>query len=192
MKKTLLFILILSTYFVFAQKEKGTITLIDGTILNGYVSVSNKIKFRTSLEEKSTSYDYESAKEATVIDKKGKVSKFEYIVLKEGKKPVIMEILVDGFLRLYTENTTQFNANLGGSGTVGGFRSTTTYYLKKQTENIAQKCAAFGYIGPGFKKFINSYFSDCQEIIKKVEKKEFKKNNYEEIVEFYNSNCTTK
>jgi hypothetical protein len=191
MKKALLLIFTLSTCFSFAQKEKGTVTLIDGTILNGYVSVSNKIKFRSSLEEKSTTYDYESAKEATVVDKKGKESKFEYVVIKENKKPIILEILVDGFLRLYTENTTQYTSSFGGGG-MGGFRSSSTYYLKKQTEEIAQQCAAFGYIGNSFKKFINSYFTDCPEIITKVEKKEFKKKNYDEIVEFYNSNCATK
>ena len=64
MKKIFLTVLILSTIFLFAQKEKGTLTLIDGTILNGYVSVSNKIKFRTSLDAKSTIYDFENSKEA--------------------------------------------------------------------------------------------------------------------------------
>ncbi|MEZ4852991.1 hypothetical protein [Flavobacterium sp.] len=61
--------------------------------------------------------------------------------------------------------------------------------MKKQTEDVAEKCAAFGYIGNSFKKFINNYFKDCQKLISKVENKEFKKKNLEEIVEFYNSNC---
>lgn len=188
MKKIFLTVLILSTISLFAQKEKGTLTLIDGTILNGYVSVSNKIKFRTSLDAKSTIYDFENSKEATVTDKKGITKKFEYVVIKENKKPILLEILSDGYLRLYLNNNTQFSSNIGGSG-MTGFRNTATYYLKKSTETIAQECAAFGYIGKSFKKFINSYFTDCPAIINKVEKKEFKKENYEEIVEFYNSNC---
>lgn len=174
--------------FLFSQKTKGTVTLIDGTILSGYVSVSNKVKFKSNLNAKAITYDYQNCKEASVIDKKGKEKKYEYIKLKENKKPILLEIITDGFLRLYYQDNTSYTGNFGGSG-MGGFNSKSTYYVKKQTEDVAEKCAAFGYIGNSFKKFINDYFKDCQKLISKVENKEFKKKNLEEIVEFYNSNC---
>lgn len=43
--------------------------------------------------------------------------------------------------------------------------------------------------GLTFKKDMADYFSDCPALIEKIESKDFRKNDLEFVVRFYNSNC---
>jgi hypothetical protein len=43
--------------------------------------------------------------------------------------------------------------------------------------------------GLTFKKDMINYFSDCPKLVEKIESKDFRKDDLESIVRFYNSNC---
>ena len=188
----------LFTIITFAQKEKGAVTLINGDIKNGLVKVTaNKIIYKSSKDAKAEKYDFSQAKSATIKDKKGVESIFEFVTIKEGKDPELLEVLVNGYLKLYGEGTSVYMVSApaagGGFGHVGGVSSTSTFYLKKENENTAQFYTCKGYVPKiSFTKLIDQYFNDCPEIQQKVENKEFKKKHYKEIVEFYNQNCASK
>jgi len=178
-----------------SQKDEGTVTLKNGSIINGLVKItSDKIVFKSNKNADSKKYDFTEARAASIKDKKGNKTTFEYVVIKEGKDPELLELIVDGYLKLYGQGTTTYTAmpvGMGGYG--GGFRSTSTHYVKKENETVAQFYKCEGYIPKiSFKKFVDEYFTDCPKLQSKVKKKEFKKKHFKEVVEYYNNNCAPK
>lgn len=194
MKNKLFLLFFTFSLIINAQKEKGTVTLIDGTAIDGFVKVtSNKIIFKSDKNAKADKYDFTQAKSAIIVDKKGNEAMFEFVKINEDKDPKLLSIIVDGYLRLYSESITMYFGQPSASNPGGGFSGSSTYYIKKTNEEIAQYYVAYGYIPKvSFEKVIESYFSDCPKIQTKVENKEFKKKNYKEIVEYYNQNCALK
>lgn len=192
MKTKFTYLLLLTTFICFSQKEHGTITLNNGSTITGLVKVTKSaFKFKESEDSEAVKYDFEKAKEATITDKKGIITKFEFVALKEGKQPELLQIVEDGYMRLYSDSNTYFGSAAPGAGS--SFRTTETYYVKRKNETVAQYYLAVGYIPKiGFKKVIETYFKDCLEIQQKVENKEFRSNDYIEVVKFYNSNCAPK
>lgn len=195
MKNKLFLLLFTFSLIINAQKDKGTVTLNNGNIVSGLVKIkSDKIVFKTNKAADAEKYDFTQAKSATITDKKGEKTTFEFVVIKEGKDPELLELIVDGYLKLYGEGTSTYSGmSAGMSGYGGSFRSTSTHYLKKESEAIAQFYKCEGYVAKiSFTKFVEEYFSDCPKIQSKVKDKEFKKKDYKEIVEYYNSHCASK
>ncbi|BCY27725.1 hypothetical protein [Flavobacterium okayamense] len=186
MKKIILLVLLSVGLNSNAQKEKGTVILKDNTKLEGLVKISsNKIIYKKDKASKSINYDYSSALSAEIINKENITTIFEFVPVEYKKTPLLLRVEIDGFLRLYSESTSTFN---GVSGV--GFRSSSTYHLKRKKDKFGQYYVAFGYIPKvSFNKVIEEYFIDCPNLQKKVKKGELKKNDYAEIVMFYNENC---
>ncbi len=171
----------------FSQKDKGSIVLIDGSVISGLVKInSNTIKFKDSKNSKSVEYDFKTAKSATFYDQKNKEYKYEFITIENKENPVLFKLEIDGYLKLYSESLSSY-------GGMSGFRSSSTFYIKKENEPISQYYVAFGYIPKiSFNNVIESYFTDCKAIQDKVKNGDFKKKDYFEIIEYYNANCARK
>lgn len=194
MKKILaLIIVVVFSSNSIAQKNKGSITLNDGTVLNGFVKTTkNNIVFKKTLESKAVKYDFKKAKSAEITNMKNVTTIFEFVPVEYKKTPLLLRVEIDGFLRMYSESTTIFN-NVSNGGSVGSFRDTSTYHIKRKNDEFGQYYVAFGYIPKvSFNKVIEEYFNDCPNLQKKVKKGELKKNDYAEIVMFYNENCAPK
>ncbi len=63
--------------------------------------------------------------------------------------------------------------------------SNNNYYVAKKNEEIAVSLES----GKKFKKTASKYFSDCPDLVAKIQSKEYKKRDIVEIVKFYNENC---
>ena len=188
--------LLLSSFLLNAQKDKGTIKLLNGKSISGLVKIKgNKISFKKNKSSKKVNYNYENVAMVTYLDKDNNEHKYEYIKLTYKKKPQLMLIQIDGFLKLYTESNFTFSggAGTGGFGTAAGagsFSGGSTYYIKRENEKFATYYVAFGYIPKNkFKKVVRDYFKDCKSLLNKINNNEFKKKHYVEIVEYYNTNC---
>lgn len=192
MKNISLIIVILFSLKSFSQKEKGTITLINGKVLSGLVkATSSSFKFKENINSEAIKYDFNEAVSATVVNNKNEEIKYEYVYVEYQKKPLLLTVVIDGFLKLYAEFSTSYSG--GGMGVGMGFRSSSTYHIKRTTDKLGQYFIAYGYIPKvGFKKVVQSYFTDCPQLQEKVESGEFKKDDFEKIVEFYNQNCAPK
>lgn len=188
MKNISLIIVILFSLKSFCQKEKGTITLLNGKVLSGLVkATSSSFKFKENINSEAIKFDFNEAISAIVVNSKNEEIKYEYVYVEYQKKPLLLTVMIDGFLKLYAE----FSTSYGGGGM--GFRSSSTYHIKRTTDKLGQYFIAYGYIPKvGFKKVVQSYFNDCPQLQEKVEKGEFKKDDFEKIVEFYNQNCAKK
>ena len=182
-----IWLLILST-LGYSQKDLGKVILIDGTVKNGYVKITdNEIKFKENLNDKAVFYDFNQASSIVIINSdKGEV-KFEYVYFDFRKTPILLKVEIEGFLTLYSDSKSYF------TGSVTGFRSSSTYYLKKQNDKLGQWFLCYGYSPKiTFKNVIEKYFLDCPSIQEKVSNGEFRKNDFEQIVKFYNENCVSK
>jgi hypothetical protein len=192
MKNISLLIAILVSLQSYCQKEKGTITLLNGSVLSGLVkATSTSFKFKQNENSETIKYDYNDVISATVINSENEELKYEYIYVDYQKKPLLLTVMIDGYLKLYGGFSTSYGG--GGMGAGMGFSSSSTYHIKRTTDKIGQYFIAYGYVPKiGFKKVVQSYFTDCPQLQEKVEKGEFKKDDYKDIVKFYNQNCAPK
>ncbi len=193
MRTFFIFTTIFFTAFSFSQKQNGKVTLIDGKVIYGLVDVGggffdndmNTIFFKENKDSKTIKYNEKSAKSAILINNKNEEAKFEFVFVEYQKKALLLKVEIDGFLKLYSDSNSYFNGT--------GFRNSSTFHIKKETETLAQYFVAFGYIPKkGFKKVVKFYFIDCPEIQNKVEVGKFKSDDFNEIVNFYNLNCAPK
>jgi hypothetical protein len=184
-----LLLLVLQSY---SQKQQGTITLIDGTVLTGTVKVTDDaFKYRENENSEWRKFDHNSAVAATFINSSNVEEKFEFIYLEKKVSPLLLQVVVDGYLKLYFETTSYQGVGAQGIGPV--VNNVTTYYIKRKTETTAQYFTVVGSIAKtAFKEVVKSYFTDCPQLQKKVADGVFKKKHVEEIVKFYNQNCAPK
>lgn len=189
MKNIALTITLLISLQIYSQKEQGTITLLNGSVLSGFVKVtSSSFKFKANENAEPIKYDFNEAVAATVVNSKNEELKYEFVYVDYQKKPLLLTVIKEGFLKLYAEYTTTFRG--GGMGAGTGFRSSSTYHIKRTTDQKGQYFIAYGYIPKvSFSKVIKNYFTDCPKLQQKVENNEFKKDDFEAIVDFYNQNC---
>ncbi|RZK11009.1 MAG: hypothetical protein EOO46_08395 [Flavobacterium sp.] len=191
LKNTALLFALLVAFSSYSQFDRGSITLLDGTVLKGFVKVNrNSFKFKAGEGEKAVKYDYTTAVGATVL-----LSEYEFVKVESHDKPLLLVAVKKGFLNLYAlfEDVQIFNPNGFGMEHNTNTAMTSTYYIKKKTDELAYFFIARGTIPEtGFKKVVKDYFTDCPLLQEKVEKGEFKKRDFEAIVLFYNDNCAPK
>lgn len=194
MKNFMLSILFLGSIQSYCQKSSGSITLIDGKVIQGFIRIgSDFFKFKENEDDEGIKYDWTKAVAATIIDRDNNELKYQFVYVENKDKPVILEVVIEDYLSLYALSATSYTANGGNYSNGGSFKDSKTYYVKKKDEKTAQFYTGFSYIPKiSFKKFIETYFNDCPQIQEKVENKEFKKKDLEEIVSFYNKNCAPK
>jgi len=186
--KLALSVFLFLTVFTYAQKKEGTLIFKDGKTINGLIKTKgSKVLFKQNKQSEIITYTHDKLSGIQFINKKNKIYKFEYITINPKKEPKLYYVEIDEFLKLYSEGNTIFSMQGGG---LGSSRKTSTFYLKKENEDVATFYTAFGYIPKDkFKKVVNEYFNDCKPLLEKINTKEFKKKHYFEIVEYYNNNC---
>lgn len=195
MKKFVQFLILLISFNSFAQIE-ATILKKNGEVLKGFASVSqrnsNVVKFRKKINDKPQYFgrrDFDK-----IFFKFNEDSFIEYQFKSISKKNTqLMKVLIKDHLSLYSfTNTIVFNTHSSGKGfgniNIGKIRTTTTFYLSKNNNNIVEKFPS-KTVFKSFKKNASTYFKNCIELVEKINKKEFKKANAIEIVEFYNKKC---
>lgn len=132
------------------------------------------IKIKKTLESK-----VEKVKTENIISFKMGIRLFRLIEMKKLDLISFMRVESIGSVMLYS-NGWQEEA-LSKPLVVGNMSS--WYYLTKGTEEIY-----FSY-GPKFKEICSQLMGDCQELMQKVETKEFDKHMIYQAVKFYNQEC---
>ncbi|WP_321307361.1 hypothetical protein [Marinifilum fragile] len=85
---------------------------------------------------------------------------------------IFIKIYVDGKIKLYQHYSTPMYGNSG-----------KVWYLKKEDHPLK-------LVVDFSRKKMMKYFSDCPELVKKIESKEFKSKDIIQVVQFYNSHCS--
>jgi len=68
-------------------------------------------------------------------------------------------------------------------------QKSTRFYVSKNNDTTIVEFPT-KTVFKSFKKNASIFFKDCSELVEKIRKKELKKSNIIEIVEFYNNTCS--
>lgn len=200
MKKLLFILTLLITLSSFGQDQKAIIYFRNGTELKGLASITDsgsKIRFKKAEKAKKIIYDSQKV-DKIVIRENDKDVLYQYKIIKNKKKPLLLEPIKEGKVTLYKivnqgYNPSVYTGNGYGSGgwSNGNYYSISSYYVSKDNGNIVIHLGEKGTIfTKNFKKAASEYFNDCSELVEKIQSKEFRKRDIVEIVEYYNGNCT--
>jgi predicted Zn-ribbon and HTH transcriptional regulator len=100
---------------------------------------------------------------------------------------IFLKLKIDGTQKLfhyyYTQHAAGTNYNSSGMPSGGYSYSVERYVLQKGDEQIKRPS------GLTFKKDMKEYFKDCKALVEKIDNKEFRRDDLDSMVEFYNSNC---
>lgn len=197
LKKILFFILLLPlTQFCYSQEREAIIVFNDSTFIKGFGEIKNeKIYFRVSQTSEISKWSYDMAKGLTFTGY-GFSEKYEYIKPDKYSPPILMEVIEEGNVCLYKNNSFGLQFGIGASAgisTSGGvfagvgpslnYDMKSVFYVKRPNESYATD------ITFSFKSRSLRYFADCKILIEKINKKEFKKETITQMVYYYNDYC---
>ena len=198
----LLFFLFLNNFFAFSQDQECILYFKDGTSLEGYgmlkivniLDPKEKIKFRLTKEEKGDFWDFEDISKITFIGFE-MTKTFEYVKTSKLEYPKLLEILVDGEVKLYRspESITHrfyFDNNDIGKNNFPKTSETSVQnnYLKRDNEEIATciDCSVF----KSWAKNVSNYLSDCTILVDDLKNYKYTFAKLEDAIIFYNDFCS--
>ena len=209
MKKiVMLYVLLFSSYFYaqFYENEyqKTILYLKNGDSINGFSKIDeeNRLFFKKSLKSKKVKY---SSKELTGLkmfnDDKIKVFKYKLLA---SVGPILLRVENQGNLKMQLYSQSFF----GKEGSPGGFSNgayfpgfssgktieVKRFYINKKNSKLSVIkiwSDTNGRKDKEFKKRIVKYFKDCKLLIEKIKNGQYNRFQILEIVDFYNSNCTS-
>lgn len=199
MKNILLIFCLLFLSFGFSQNKKCTIYFKDNTTLVGLGKIkSDELKFRVDKNSESEFID------ANLIDKVYIESgdenvTYQYNKIIEKDNYEWMKLEIKGTINLYTIIRSGYAVGPptmgmgGGMMNTGGYSySVSNYYINREGENGVTKITSIGGFSKNFKKAASEYFKDCPKLVELIQTKYYKKNEIEDIVRYYNTNCGVK
>ncbi len=193
--------LFFNNFSVFSQDQECIIYFKDGTSLEGYgmlkivniLDPKEKIKFRLTKQEKGDFWDFEDISKITFIGFE-MTKTFEYVKTSKYEYPKLLEILVDGEVKLYRSPeaiTYKFyfdNNDIGKSN----FPKTSekivqNNYLKRENEEVAT-CIDCSII-KSWAKNVSNYLSDCTTLVDDLKNYKYTFAELEDAIIFYNDFC---
>lgn len=122
-------------------------------------------------------------------------NKFNYQLVKFEINSVLGSIgEIEGFCKLIIDGKCKFYHNFDQvKGAMGGQTIVRNYAIVKGGSKTYMINNSFGggmVQGMQNKTTLEEYFNDCENLVKKLKNKEFKKDKYFEAVEYYNADCT--
>ncbi len=187
MKKifTIALIALLTTANAQNNKRITTITLKNGTELKGYAKISGfNIRFSETRRGKDTKYNHEEI-DFLKIKVNNSYKTLTYKLEKGKKKPILLEILIQGKVNLYIKDDRSYSPNGGSYGSIANslHNSVPKYFVEKENEDSIIR------FKQNFNKQAKEFFKDCSNLTEQIGKKYFRRKDTFEIVEYYNENC---
>jgi hypothetical protein len=193
------------TFNLEAKKIEGKIFFADGTVdvtFNipikfftqepNYEKLQYKVKYFDSTGKKFVlrpdnakeiqfKYDFENVRMLSRYNSLGLGNIFSM------STNIFLKLEIDGKLKLFKYYYTQsspgwYNASTGAI--TGGYSYSVERYILQKGYGELKRPKSLT-----FRKDMVEYFSDCPSLVKKIESKDFRKNELEFIVNYYNSNC---
>ena len=198
-------LIVLVSNIGFSQSQNALVHLKNGRTLQGYVDITNSGNIKYSVDQESKEQKTYTHKEVRQLDlfHHDNIIVFLYKNVKDNTQAPdykLMEVLLLGKVSLYrVHNFGSYDGggisynnqgfSYGGSGNYGGRYSINNYYVSKDN-GIVEKLATTGTLfTKNFKTSASKYFSDCPELVQKIQDYTFTKKDIEEIVLFYNESC---
>lgn len=204
MKKKLCLIVLLITTFAFAQKEDKygsfdeiKITLRDGSVIEGLgrINVDEKIIYKENKEAEKKIYNYRTVEKITIKINHSKTT-LEYKVI-EGSDNTdsvkLLEKILTGKVNLYEDykSGVSYSPTINGSFGFSNY-SKTTFYISKNGNDTVIDLKNGNIYSEKFKEIAQNLFSDCPDLLNKIDTKYFDRYRIEEVVKYYNLFCKSK
>ena len=198
----LLLFLSLNSFFSFSQDQECILYFKDGTAIEGYgmlkivniLDPKEKIKFRLTKEEKGDFWDFEDISKITFIGFE-MTKTFEYIKTSKYEYPKLLEILVDGEVKLYRSPETITyrlyfeNYSVDKNNFPNTSKANVQFnYLKRDKEEIATCIDCYPL--KSWAKQVSEYLSDCETLVYDLKKHKYTFAELEDVIIFYNDFCT--
>ena len=161
----------------------------DSTSIEG-LGYIRKDKFFFKLEEKDkfSKWGFESVYKIDFFGFEKEVRTFEFVYSSVHRKFKLMELVIDGEVNLYKLEEEIIISNSDSETKIPSrnMLSSKEYFVKHKKDTVVLDILF------GFKKKIARFFSDCPDIIEKVNDTSFTKDDLDLIVLYYNKNCANK
>lgn len=190
--------LILGTVILNAQKTPGTLVFKDGSIKKGFVQLasSERVKFKVNKKDKAIKYEFTDLEYAE-ISINDEVSRYKLVSILDKDLPIVLKEIVSGKVSLFNLNTQGYSPGVPMGGGMAGapmYPMGTNYsiknlYVLKQGEAKATHLGSNQLFSKNFKQAASDYFKDCENLVAKIQNRDFKKKEIKAIVEYYNSQC---
>jgi hypothetical protein len=188
MKRIILVFILIYCQFSFSQEREASLIFYDNSKAKGLGEIKNNIiYFRLSETEKVETWKADIAK-GLDFDGMGYSERYEYVKSDRYNKPILMEVIDEGFVILYRDVSVDYipAIRISGTGVGVGAKMTepeNTYFVKRANEDKAYELAF------SFKTRVKRILGDCKALMQKIDKREFTSRNIVEIVRFYNDYC---
>lgn len=207
-KKILAISFLFMSFTILAQRQEATLYLRNGEVKKGFAKIvaPQKIKFKAHKSSDKQTYDHKQVSKIDIYNRWDDITTTYTYKLVPSKnshksKPMLLETLVTGKISLYRmgkSSVSSFGApgmgmSVGGGVTVGFGVSPqyVDYYVCRDNVDVVTKLLTLGGISlKKFKEYGAEYFSDCPELVEKIESKYYKKGDIEDVVNFYNNHCS--
>ncbi|WP_298425255.1 hypothetical protein [uncultured Kordia sp.] len=188
------------TGIAFSQNQKCELLFKDGTTIEGYASLTkkNRIKFRLDKKSNADIWGSENIQRITFFGFENSQLAFEYVKTRWKRTYELMEVVVDGDIKLYARADTSWihfplNVNIGegsvfqpNNGNISRQTSFTLFLKKIEDEKaILVKIGLFS----SWKKKMIAYFNNCPEVTEGIASGEYKYRDMKKLVEDYNIYC---
>lgn len=194
--------LFFNNFSVFSQDQECIIYFKDGTSLEGYgmlkivniLDPKEKIKFRLTKQEKGDFWDFEDISKITFIGFE-MTKTFEYIKTSKYEYPKLLEILVDGEVKLYRSPETITyklyfeNYSVDKNNFPNTPKANVQFnYLKRDNEEIATCIDCYPL--KSWAKQVSEYLADCETLVYDLKKHKYTFAELEDAIIFCNDFCT--
>ena len=182
-----------------AQHREVVIFFNDSTSLEGFGEVKkDKIYFKLEQKDELTEWDYKSVYAIHFVGY-GFIEKYEYVKSDKYRKPRIMQLIEEGNVFLYelpkqiviTNIVSRINYEVRKTSNdyeLNGNPFKRVKFIKEYFIKMPNNEKAIDIVF-SFKTRVERYFSDCPELIEKVNDKTFTKYNIPEMIIYYNDYC---
>jgi len=179
------------------MSNKTILYFNDGKELIGFgkITTNDNINFKTE-NSKTKKYDFKDLKRVKIYNGDNFTTYIKARVADKNSDIVIEEVVL-GKMNLYKKVTQGHMVGAPMGGGIGGgapmmtthYYSISSYYVRKKNEIEVTHLGSTSLFSKNFKKAASEYFSDCTSLVSKIQNKEFKKRDIEEIVTYYNTSC---
>lgn len=172
-----------------AQMKQIEITLKTGVVLKGIGKIkSDTFKYKADKNDEAQEFAFAEVKSAEFESDEDEKVVYRCFQTQENDEYIaVVEKAFGDKVELYTRT---FVYNTVGMNGMQNFQQSTFYYVKKNSDEKLTALGEYNIIFNSLKSKVKDYFSDCSNLVDKLENRELKvRKGLEEIVEFYNKNC---
>ncbi|WP_421804883.1 hypothetical protein [Flagellimonas sp.] len=187
--------MVLCTSITSAQKTKAVLVLKNGDRLEGFAKLNawDMIRFRKEKKAKRENYTFDQVDTLKLFEDT-EPTIYVKVKIEDKENPKVLELANHGKNVVSYRDVVRGSMMMtpmpnGGMMTTGYWGSMTYSYLRKTNEEEATYLASSAWVALNFRKRASEFFADCPALVTKIQNRELKRGDLEEIVDYYNTQC---